>query len=203
MLLLPLRLHSLKLFREARRAFGRPKDCDGGAVQSRKSSRPMLTALATDHRPPVSMARRSNGVRSFLPLGTTEGFGAAAGSQIVFGRRTVHVLAKSKSDKTRHHQPGPGYHHPMRIHRRTRHFPFAFSCRARSRTDFKDRLRLAAIKTHDLPISIRASNRRSSSGVQFVLYSHQERNSRVFVFGPGRERANLILSMRARLRIDE
>jgi hypothetical protein len=36
-----------------------------------------------------------------------------------------------------------------------------------------------------------------------VLHSHQERNSPVFVFGPGRERANLILSMRARLRIDE
>jgi hypothetical protein len=35
--------------------------------------------------------------------------------QIVFGRRTVHVPAKSKSDKTRHHQPGSGYHHPMRI----------------------------------------------------------------------------------------
>src|SRR6266404_8091918 len=28
----------------------------------------MLPALATDHRPPVSIARRSNGVRSFLPL---------------------------------------------------------------------------------------------------------------------------------------
>ena len=36
-----------------------------------------------------------------------------------------------------------------------------------------------------------------------VLHSHQERNSPVFVFGPGRERANLILSTRARLRIDE
>ena len=36
-----------------------------------------------------------------------------------------------------------------------------------------------------------------------VLHSHQERNSLVVVFGPSRERANLILSMRARLRIDE
>jgi hypothetical protein len=35
--------------------------------------------------------------------------------QIVFGRRTVHVPAKSKTDKTRHHQPGSSYHHPMRI----------------------------------------------------------------------------------------
>src|SRR5260370_41929644 len=58
------------LFREARRVFGRPRDCDGVAVQSRKSSpgAPKLTALAIDHRPPVSIARRSNGVRSFLPL---------------------------------------------------------------------------------------------------------------------------------------
>src|SRR5258707_7937850 len=29
---------------------------------------PTLPSLATDHRPPVSIARRSNGVRSFLPL---------------------------------------------------------------------------------------------------------------------------------------
>jgi hypothetical protein len=36
-----------------------------------------------------------------------------------------------------------------------------------------------------------------------VLHSHQKRNDPVLVFGPGRERANLILSMRARLRIDE
>src|SRR5258708_40274658 len=36
-----------------------------------------------------------------------------------------------------------------------------------------------------------------------VLHSHQERNSLVFVFGPGRDLANLILSQRARLRIDE
>ena len=28
----------------------------------------MLPALATDHPPPVSIVRRSNGVRSFLPL---------------------------------------------------------------------------------------------------------------------------------------
>src|SRR5258705_13821287 len=35
--------------------------------------------------------------------------------QIVFGRRTVHVPAKSKSDKTHHHQPGSGYYQPMRI----------------------------------------------------------------------------------------
>ena len=42
-----------------------------------------------------------------------------------------------------------------------------------------------------------------SWGMPPVLHSHQERNSPVFVFGIGRERANLILSMRARLRIDE
>src|SRR5258708_33246172 len=49
--------------------------------------------------------------------------------QIVFGRLTVHVPAKSKTDKTQQHQTGPGHHHPMRIlHRgeRISHFPFAF-----------------------------------------------------------------------------
>src|SRR6266404_9911843 len=56
------------LFQEPRRAFGRLKDCDGVAVQSRKGPCPMLPSRATDHRPPVSIARRSNGVRSFLPL---------------------------------------------------------------------------------------------------------------------------------------
>jgi hypothetical protein len=56
------------LFRETRRAFGRPKDCDGVAVQSRKGPCPMLPSPATDHRPPVSIARRSNGDRPFLPL---------------------------------------------------------------------------------------------------------------------------------------
>jgi hypothetical protein len=35
--------------------------------------------------------------------------------QIVFGRLTVHVSAKSKTEKTRHHQQGSGYHQPMRI----------------------------------------------------------------------------------------
>src|SRR5258708_37963966 len=46
------------LFREARRAFGRPKDCDGVAVQSRKGPCPMLPSPAPAHRPPVSIARR-------------------------------------------------------------------------------------------------------------------------------------------------
>src|SRR6266480_37644 len=49
--------------------------------------------------------------------------------QMVFGRLTVHVPAKSKTDKTRHDQPGPGYHQPMRILHlgEPRHFPFALS----------------------------------------------------------------------------
>ncbi len=37
-------------------------------MQSRKGSCPTLPSLATDHHPPVSIARRSNDVRSFLPL---------------------------------------------------------------------------------------------------------------------------------------
>src|SRR5712691_3821345 len=46
----------------------------------------------------------------------------------------------------------------------------------RSRIVFTGRLRFAEINTHDLPASMRSSNRRSSSGVQFVpavLHSHQ------------------------------
>jgi hypothetical protein len=38
----------------------------------------------------------------------------------------------------------------------------------RSRIVFTGRLRFAEINTHDLPASMRSSNRRSSSGVQFV-----------------------------------
>jgi hypothetical protein len=41
---------------------------------------------------------------------------------VVFGRRTVHVPANSKTDKTRHHQPGSSYHHPMRIFHLGEHF---------------------------------------------------------------------------------
>jgi hypothetical protein len=111
-------LLQLALFREARRAFGRPKDCDGVAVQSRKSSRPMLPALAIDHRPPVSIARRSNGVRSFFPFGPSSNGGICRRRrvQIVFGRLKAPLPANPKTDETRHHQPGSGYHHPMRIH---------------------------------------------------------------------------------------
>jgi hypothetical protein len=35
--------------------------------------------------------------------------------QIIFGGLTVHVPAKSNTDKTRHQQPGSGYHQPMWI----------------------------------------------------------------------------------------
>jgi hypothetical protein len=34
---------------------------------------------------------------------------------IVFGLLKVPVQAKSKSDKTHHHQDGSGYHQPMRM----------------------------------------------------------------------------------------
>jgi hypothetical protein len=34
---------------------------------------------------------------------------------VVFGRRTVHVPANSKTDKTCHYQAGSGYHQPIRI----------------------------------------------------------------------------------------
>src|SRR5258707_1201187 len=66
----------------------------------------------------------------FFPLGPSSDGGIwrrRRRVQIVFGRRTVHVPAKSKTDKTRHHQPGPGYHQPMRILHlgEPRHLPFA------------------------------------------------------------------------------
>ena len=71
---------------------------------------------------------------------------------------------------------------------------------------FTGRLRFAEINTKDLPASIKFEQPSILLRGPFcstVLHSHQKRNSPVFVFGPGRERANLILSMRARLRIDE
>src|SRR4029450_2026419 len=78
-LISPLPEPAEPLFREAKRVFGRPKDRDGVAVQFRKGPCPMLPSLATDHHPLVSIARRSNGVRSFLfvqPRGlTTPGAG--------------------------------------------------------------------------------------------------------------------------------
>jgi hypothetical protein len=66
----------------------------------------MLTALAIDHRPPVSIARRSNGVRSFFPFGPSSNGGICRRRrvQIVFRRLKVPVPANPKTEKTRHHQ---------------------------------------------------------------------------------------------------
>jgi hypothetical protein len=125
--------------------------------------------------------------------------------QIVFGRRTVHVLAKSKSDKTRHHQPGPGYHHPMRSENTS--FPLRLQLPRTVSNGFQRRsLEVGCDKN---PRFARFNKSQQSTILlgrpicSAVLHSHQKRDSPVFVFGPGRERANLILSMRARLRIDE
>jgi hypothetical protein len=55
-------------FQEVRRAFGRPTNCDGVAVQSQKHPCPMLSSLATDHLPPVSIPGCLIRGRSFLSL---------------------------------------------------------------------------------------------------------------------------------------
>src|SRR5258706_7127618 len=86
------------------------------------------------------------------------------------------------------------------------HFPFAFNSLRRIRMDFTGRLRFAEITTHDFPALIRSSKRRSSSGVHLVPRCCTAiKNAAVFFLavGPGRERANLMLSKRARLRIAE
>ena len=68
--------------------------------------------------------------------------------------------------------------------------------------DFTGRLRFAEINTHDFPALIRSSKRRFSSGVHLVPRCCTAiRNATVFFLavGPGRERANSMLSKRARL----
>src|SRR5258706_10271480 len=51
----------------------------------------------------------------FFPFSSNGGIWRRRRVQIVFGRLTVHVSAKPKTEKTRHHQQGSGYHQPMRI----------------------------------------------------------------------------------------
>jgi hypothetical protein len=69
----------------------------------------------------------------FFPFGRSSdgGIWRRRRVQVVFGRLKVPVPANPKTDKTRHHQPGSGYHHPMRIFHLGEHvISFAFSRRA-------------------------------------------------------------------------
>jgi len=51
----------------------------------------------------------------FFPFCRSSDGGIWRRRRVQFGRRTVHVPANSKTDKTCHYQPGSGYHQPMRI----------------------------------------------------------------------------------------